>query len=114
MSGTISIRIATLSDIENLAEMINQAFRAVELGRTWTTEVHLLAGQRTSPLHLKELLKKADVEFLVFDKDETLLGCCLLEVKQTSVYLGMLTVKGQIQGGWHGTRNSTVGRSACP
>ncbi len=97
-------RVAERGDAENLAELVNSAFRGEASRRGWTTEADLLGGQRTDPDSLRELLSENNNTILLMQRDASLIGCVLLQQKAERAYLGMLTVQPDLQAGGIGKR----------
>jgi GNAT superfamily N-acetyltransferase len=97
-----TFRKATLKDIQELNTLVNMAYRG-EVSKTgWTTEAHLIEGQRTEPSALKEMMEAGHFE-LAFDGEE--LVACVYVKKETPtvLYIGMLTVKPSAQSRGLGT-----------
>ena len=65
-------------------ELINAAYRGTGGQNRWTTEAHLVAGQRLSLEGLKHLLLQDNVVLTVAHSERDLLGCI------TSTYLGKI------------------------
>ena len=92
-------RVAERGDAENLSRLVNSAFRGDSSRRGWTTEADLLSGQRTDPDTLRELISGNLNIILQMRRDAGLIGCVLLQRKADSAYLGMLTVRPDLQAG---------------
>jgi GNAT superfamily N-acetyltransferase len=84
-------RPAAPADVVDLVWLINEAYRR-EGG--WTTEAHLLAGQRTDAAAVTDLLDT----LVVAHKDAVLLGCCSLTVVGDHGYFGTFAVRQDTQG----------------
>ena len=93
----MKIRPATEADIPELNRLVNSAYRGESSKVGWTTEADLLDGIRTSEASLTEMLHKPEATILVAEENE-LKGCVYLEKQQDAMYLGMLTVKPELQG----------------
>ncbi len=52
----LNFRLAEFSDIPTLVELINQSYREQQ-GRSWTTEVEYVKGQRINKEQLKHQLE---------------------------------------------------------
>lgn len=94
---------ATDDDLESAAALVNLAYRGTE---GWTHEGDFMAGLRTDTETLRrDLAANPDARLLTF-RDNTvspLLGVVWLEPAETGVwYLGMLTVRPDIQDRQHG------------
>ena len=100
-----TIGAATPADTAALVELVNRAYRGESSRRGWTTEEHLLGGQRTDAAAIDTLLAAPGHVILVMRDAATLLGCVLLEMKGDSTcYLGMLTISPDLQGQGLGER----------
>ena len=90
---------ATKNDIPELNILVNSAYRGESSKRGWTTEERLLGGIRTDE---KELLQTFDNEqntILKYTENEKIIGTVSLEKQDQKLYLGMLTVSPDLQGG---------------
>ncbi len=98
MSYTIST--ATVNDADVLVPLINSAYRGEEAKKGWTHEADLIEGSiRTDKESLTELIQKKEAAILKYTSNQKVLGCVYLEKQDTKLYLGMLTVSPQLQGG---------------
>ncbi|GAA4010382.1 GNAT family N-acetyltransferase [Hymenobacter fastidiosus] len=89
---------ATAADVPELAALVNSAYRGPESEKGWTTEAHLLGGQRTDADALREMLAAADAVFLLArTEDGTLAGSVYLHKQTDALYLGMLSVAPTLQ-----------------
>lgn len=96
MNGKIST--ATVNDIPQLLQLINNAYRGEEAKKGWTHEADLIDGtMRTDESSLKELIQKPNAVILKYELNEKISGCVYLEKKENKLYLGMLSVSPQIQ-----------------
>ena len=95
---------ATTQDIPELNILINSAYRGESSKKGWTTEEHLLGGIRTDEANLGELLQKEDVTILKYTENNQLIGSVYLEKQGDTLYLGMLTVSPELQGGGVGKK----------
>lgn len=88
------------SHTEALVQLVNSAYRGESSKVGWTTEADLLDGQRIDAEGILEILHKEDSVLLIAEDDDTgdLLGCVQLEKQGHECYLGMLTVKPDLQG----------------
>jgi ribosomal protein S18 acetylase RimI-like enzyme len=84
-------RTAEPADVDDLVVLVNDAYRR-EGG--WTTEAHLLAGQRTDAAAVSELL---DTLVLAHEAGQVL-GCCSLTVVDDHGYFGTFAVRQDTQG----------------
>lgn len=97
----MQMRKATIDDIEDLALLVNQAYRG-EGG--WTGEAHLIGGPRTRPADIEELVREPGGVILMSWEDGALVGCVYLKKEDEKLYLGMLSVLPEKQGAGIGKR----------
>lgn len=92
-------RVATVEDADAVTALVQSAYRGEESRAGWTTEADLLAGQRTDPEMVRELvLAPASVILIADDADAGLLACCHLEQHDDVAHLGMFAVRPGLQG----------------
>ncbi len=99
-----SFRVAEPGDAENLARFVNSAYRGESSKRGWTTEADLIGGQRTDPVMLCDLISEKNNAMFLMRADADLIGSVFLQRKAESAYLGMLTVRPELQAGGIGRR----------
>ena len=90
---------ATTTDLPELTQLVNSAYRGDSSRKGWTTEADLLGGIRTSEASLTETIAQPNAAILLHRDAATdaLIGCVYLEQKANLMYLGMLTVSPEIQ-----------------
>ncbi len=98
------IRVATTEDAATITALVNSAFRGESSRAGWTTEEHLLGGQRVDEAGIREIVAAADKVILVHERDHEMIACVQLERTGDACYLGMLTVKPVLQGSGLGTK----------
>ena len=89
---------ATLSDALELTALINSAYRGESSKKGWTTEAHLIEGQRIDVAGIAEHM--ADPNAIILkntDDDGKITGCVYLQKRGDRLYLGMLTVSPLLQ-----------------
>ena len=91
-----SSRPALRTDIPQLVSLVNGAYRGDGSKRGWTTEADLLGGQRVDEGMLEEELE-AGHAILVLEDRGNLIACVHLEKRTAHAYLGMLTVRPDLQ-----------------
>lgn len=91
---------ATFSDIPQLLALVNSAFRGDSARRGWTHEADLLQGEiRTDEATLERIIGNPNAVILKYSNDAgELEGCVYLHKRERGLYLGMLTVKPELQG----------------
>lgn len=96
---------ATTADAADVAVLVNSAYRGDSSRGGWTTEADLLGGQRTDAAAIVELVASRTNVLLLARRDAgDLVGCVLLERKGEGAYLGMLTVRPDLQAAGLGRR----------
>lgn len=91
------MKTAVLQDIPALNKLINSAYRGESSKRGWTTEADILGGIRVSEDSLKETIETDGTTILVEFLENDLIACVQLVEKQNTLYVGMLTVKPDLQ-----------------
>lgn len=86
------ITSANLEDVLAIEQLINSAYRGETSKLGWTTEAHLLQGNRIEAQEIIELLQQQENSLLLYTKEGRIMGCVLLVNKTDQLYLGMLTV----------------------
>lgn len=91
---------ALASEAEEVAGLVNSGYRGEASRKGWTTEDHLLGGQRIDAERLCEMISEPDtrLELMRESLSHRLLGCVYLKRETPEVcYLGMLTVDPELQ-----------------
>ncbi|MGE5107251.1 MAG: GNAT family N-acetyltransferase [Sphingobacteriales bacterium] len=91
--------MATLTDVPQLNTLVNSAYRGELSKKGWTTEADLLGGIRTDEQVLTSLINKENSVMLLYKNNDTIVGCVNLQQHDNKLYLGMLTVNPDLQGG---------------
>jgi ribosomal protein S18 acetylase RimI-like enzyme len=91
-------RIATLADIPALLDLVESAYRGDRNRAGWTTEAHLLDGQRTDQTMLAETLADPAQRILLLEQAGALAGCVTVENRTDYGYVGMVSVRPDGQG----------------
>lgn len=94
----MTIRPAGPNDIPALNQLVNSAYRGESSRSGWTTEADLLDGIRTSEESLGKMIGQNGSVILLAEDAEEIKGCVYLEKKGPVLYLGMLTVRPNLQG----------------
>jgi ribosomal protein S18 acetylase RimI-like enzyme len=95
---------ATKKDIPALVLLVNSAFRGESSKKGWTTEEHLLGGIRINEEILAETMREKGTTILKYVEKEIILGMVMLKNQKDKLYLGMLTVSPDLQGGGIGKK----------
>jgi predicted N-acetyltransferase YhbS len=95
------ITVAKPEQAQEIAALVNRAYRG-ESGKTgWTTEASILDGLRTDETRVRADIERKDSTILVKLSENEIIACVHLEKKDAqTAYLGMLTtdVSRQTQG----------------
>ncbi|OGX85640.1 GNAT family N-acetyltransferase [Hymenobacter glacialis] len=92
---------ATPADAPRLTALVNSAYRGDASRQGWTTEAHLLDGQRIDEAGMREMLAvPAAAMLLCLGENDELRGSFYAHPNGNKIYLGMLAVAptGQGQG----------------
>ena len=97
MTGVmLAYRFAGERDVPAIVGLVDSAYRG-EAG--WTTETHLLDGQRTDAGMVRAAIRAHGSAVLVAEAGGHLVGCCQLERRpDAEVYFGMFSVRPGRQG----------------
>jgi ribosomal protein S18 acetylase RimI-like enzyme len=101
---SFQISKADLSDVPALNRLVNSAYRGEESKKGWSTEADLLDGTRIDEAALRDIMLRGDTTILKYEEDANLVGCVELRKEGHKIYLGMLSVKPDIQGGGIGKK----------
>jgi ribosomal protein S18 acetylase RimI-like enzyme len=93
----LSFRRATLDDVPALHTLVEGAYRGEASRAGWTTEADFLEGQRTDGEELTTLVRGPSTRLLLAHRDAELVGCVLLREENGCAYLGMLSVRPDLQ-----------------
>lgn len=93
MIPMLHISIVTEQDIPAVTRVVNAAYQGAPDSKSWTAEGHLVAGLRTTEKILTDLFHQPTITLLKCTNDAgVILGSVLLEQKEGTLYLGMLSV----------------------
>ncbi|MDU3123283.1 MAG: GNAT family N-acetyltransferase, partial [Acinetobacter baumannii] len=100
----LNFRLAEFSDIPTLVELINQSYREQQ-GRSWTTEVEYVKGQRINKEQLKQQLELPNSVLLIGEIDSSKVVICIgLTFHSNTVEIGTFCTDPHVQ-------NMKIGRS---
>lgn len=92
------ISTASINDILELTNLVNNAYRGETAKKGWTNESHLLEGTRIDETMFHEYFNDPTITILKgIDKDDKIIACVHLQQQGNQLYLGMLTVKPELQ-----------------
>jgi len=90
---------AQYADAAEIAQLVNSAYRGDSSRAGWTTEADLLGGVRTSLEDIQKLISDGNEYLLTLRQASELLGCCAIsQYSSTDAYIGMVTVRPNLQG----------------
>jgi ribosomal protein S18 acetylase RimI-like enzyme len=89
---------AVVEDAPELNSLVNSAYRGDSSRQGWTTEADLLDGTRIDANGIAELIKTQGTTLLKYVDEDKILGCVELKKSEGKLYLGMLTVRPNLQG----------------
>jgi ribosomal protein S18 acetylase RimI-like enzyme len=109
-NAPFTISTATGADVTLLVALVNGAYRGQSSRQGWTTEEHLLGGQRTDAAGIARVIDTPGHVILVMRQHAQMCGCVLLEEQAERIcYLGMLTVRPDLQAAGIGRRLLAAG-----
>lgn len=94
---SIELRVACEADAEHIASLVNRAYRPSPYAVGWTSEVNIIAGERTTPEQVLALLRDQSILLLLYRR-ENILACAHVQRDQLCTYIGMLAVDPKMQG----------------
>jgi ribosomal protein S18 acetylase RimI-like enzyme len=99
---TLRFRFAEDGDVPAIVALVESAYRGETSQAGWTSEAHLLGGQRTDSDAVSAALGTHGSVMLLAEAGGLLAGCCQLEQRpEAEVYFGMFSVRPGCQGqGW--------------
>ena len=102
---------AVPADFPSVVDLLNLAYRSAPpvAGREWSTEAGYIVGDRmTLPMLAADLAANPEARVMLWLEDGWLAGCVWLEPapghREPTWYLGMLTVRPDLQAGGAGRR----------
>jgi len=99
MPTPFTLATATVADVPALARLVNSAYRGESSKQGWTSEGHLLDGQRIDEAGLQEMLAAPNAHMLLcLGASNELLGCFYAQVQGYRVALSMLAATPTGQG----------------
>ncbi|HTW02660.1 MAG TPA: GNAT family N-acetyltransferase [Streptosporangiaceae bacterium] len=101
---SLVFRLAAERDVPAIVALIESAYRGEGSREGWTTEEHLLGGQRTDAEAVLAVVRAPDSAMLLGESGATLAGCCQVARRADGeAYFGMFAVDPGRQGqGWGG------------
>ena len=90
------LKEAAINDAEQIAQIVNQAYRPKAGEGGWTHESGLVSGQRIHAQQVASLMRKNSVVLLAYEAC-TLIGCVHVEHVGSYCHIGMLTTTPSLQ-----------------
>jgi GNAT superfamily N-acetyltransferase len=90
--GESSLRLAHPTDIPQLVDLVESAYRGERSRQGWTTEADLLDGQRCDPPMLAELLRTPDSAILLIERGTEALASAHLVREGDCAWFGLFAV----------------------
>jgi GNAT superfamily N-acetyltransferase len=95
----LTLRFAQASDAPDIVALVESAYRGEASRAGWTTEAHLLDGQRTDAGAVLEIVRGENGVLLMAEDEGGLVGCCRIEQRAGDVaYFGMFSIRPGQQG----------------
>ena len=95
----LAFRVATRHDVATVVALVESAYRGESGQRGWTTESHLLDGQRTDAESVAALIGDEGSIVLLAEQGGELVACCHIERQDAAGYFGMFAVNPLLQRG---------------
>lgn len=99
LAAALRLRGATERDVPAIVALVESAYRGEASRAGWTTEADLLGGQRTDAREVSEAMRGETSGFVLAERGGALIGCVLVKDEGERAYLGMLSVRPELQGG---------------
>jgi len=87
-----------LFDFQEIADMINTAYRGTDGEGRWTTEAHLVKGDRIRLQELEEIIRDDKTDFIVGYRDNFPVCCIAIKQLNDVTEFGLFAVAEQYQG----------------
>lgn len=99
LAPVLSIRSATLDDVDAVVALVHSAYRGQSSRAGWTTEADWIDGERTNPGEVSAIISGAESLVLLAEECGTLAASCQLENRGGgTAYFGMFAVRPDLQG----------------
>ena len=99
MTSALSFRAATAGDVPELVGLVTSAYRGETSRQGWTTEADILDGERIDPDVLLRDIERPRSRVIVAERDGRMLACVHVADEDGAGYLGMFSVRPELQGG---------------
>jgi GNAT superfamily N-acetyltransferase len=105
VTAELSYRLAGPADVPAIVALVESAYRGEQSLDGWTSEAHLIGGQRTDAAMVTGLLAEPGAHVLLAEEADVLQVCCELREPATpggTAYFGMFAVRPSRQNGGYG------------
>ena len=92
-----TFRPATSDDVDAVVALVTSAYRGEASTAGWTTEDHLLKGQRTDPVMVTASIVDPAGEVVLAEVDGALVGCIHVQHHAGAAHFGMFAVDPTLQ-----------------
>jgi ribosomal protein S18 acetylase RimI-like enzyme len=99
----LSFRPASTADVPAIVALVTAAYRGEASTAGWTSEDHLLKGQRTDAAMVTAAVTSTDGSVLLAERDGCLLGCVHVSHVGSAAHFGMFAVEPTLQAGGVGS-----------
>lgn len=99
----LTFRIATAADVAPIVALVTSAYRGAASTEGWTSEDHLLKGERTDPAMVTAAMVDPGSEVVLAERDGDLLGCIQVTRTGPAAHFGMFAVDPTRQAGGVGS-----------
>ena len=96
------VRKSDLEDLDVIVDLVNSAYRGVDGPRRWTTEAHLVQGDRLVIEDLRRMIADGGTEFYVGIVDTRLVGCIAIKRYGPVTEFGTFAVDPNLHGFGYG------------
>jgi ribosomal protein S18 acetylase RimI-like enzyme len=99
----LTFRTATAADVDAIVALVTAAYRGEASTAGWTSEDHLLKGQRTDGAMVAAAITDLQGTMLLVERNGALLGCIQITRADEAAHFGMFAVDPNLQAGGIGS-----------
>lgn len=99
----LTFRPAAADDVDAIVRLVTDAYRGEASTAGWTTEDHLLKGQRTDAVMVTASVVDPSGEVVLAEAEGTLVGCIHVQRTAHGAHFGMFAVDPVLQAGGTGS-----------
>jgi hypothetical protein len=93
----LSHRLAVLDDAPAITLLVNSTYRGEGAKKSWSSEAHILGGQRTDLEMIQAAIRDRTQVFLLFENQSQIWASVNLKKSHNRAYLGMLAIHNSMQ-----------------